>query len=50
MVVLHQHWPSDAVGGVFVGATWGFAAIAVLEASTSRGRSSHGQASPPVRR
>jgi undecaprenyl-diphosphatase len=32
MVVLHKHWPSDVVGGVFVGAFWGFGAIAVLEA------------------
>jgi membrane-associated phospholipid phosphatase len=30
MVVLHRHWPSDAVGGVLVGCIWGFGAIAVL--------------------
>ncbi len=36
MVVLHRHWPSDAAGGMLLGCTWGFGAIAVLEARAPR--------------
>lgn len=46
MVVLHRHWPSDAVGGVLVGCVWGFGTIAALESWPSSG----GQAAPPSRR
>jgi membrane-associated phospholipid phosphatase len=35
MVVLHRHWPSDAIGGLLMGCAWGFAVIAVLDGLAS---------------
>ena len=38
MVVLHRHWPTDAVGGILVAGAWGSATVAVLEATAGRGK------------
>jgi membrane-associated phospholipid phosphatase len=50
MVVLHKHWPSDVLGGAFVGATWGFAAVVVLEGLPARSGPARDQGAAVARR
>jgi membrane-associated phospholipid phosphatase len=47
VVVLHRHFPSDVIGGVFVVGAWGFAALAVLRAAEARGTAERAPAQPP---
>jgi membrane-associated phospholipid phosphatase len=45
VVALEWHYPSDVLGGLFVAAGWGFAALAALRLAAPRRRSGEAQTS-----
>jgi membrane-associated phospholipid phosphatase len=47
VVVLHRHFPSDVLGGVFVVGAWGFAALAALRAAEAGDAGGRAPAQPP---
>jgi membrane-associated phospholipid phosphatase len=47
VVVLHRHFPSDVIGGVFVVGAWGFGALAVLRAAEAKATAGRAPAQPP---
>lgn len=47
VVVLHRHFPSDVLGGVFVVGAWGFATLAVMRATEASDAGGRAPAQPP---